>query len=335
MPRPLDTATLQLSPRLELHPRSCYAQDRSAPLDLLAVNHHQFPIRFRQAALAHALAGLLICALIPARARAAESSLAVIDAGVEPSEDAPFVPADYQFLPGDFVYFSFQIAGFSVKSNDADEVRRISLAYEVTPQDASGVALTQPNSSTVQVELNPEDKNWIPKRRASFLLPSFIAAGEFRIHVVVKDLFANSQASKDIPFRVGGVKVQPSTTLTVQNFHFLRQENDREPLEVPAYRPGDTVYANFEMVGYKIGPENQYHISYGLTVLRPDGKPFLNQPNAAELHKSSFYPAQFLPGNFSVTTSSDTARGAYVILLTLRDIIGNQTYQTKQAFSIE
>jgi hypothetical protein len=304
-------------------------------LDLPEVNHHQFPIRFRRLAFAHALAGLLICALIPARAGAAESSLAVVDAGVEQSEDGLFVPADYQFLPGDFVYFTFQIAGFSVKSNDADEVRRISLAYEVTPQDINGLALTQPSEGTVEVELNPEDKNWLPKRRVSFLLPSFIAAGEFRIHVLVKDLFANSQALRDIPFRVGGVKVQPSNTLTIQNFHFLRQENDREPLEVPAYRPGDTIYANFEMVGYKIGPANQYHISYGLTVLRPDGKPFLNQPNAAELQKSSFYPAQFLPGNFSVTTSPDTARGEYVVILILRDIIGNQTYQTKQAFSIE
>jgi hypothetical protein len=306
-------------------------------LDLLPeINHHQFPIRFRRIALARGVAGLLlVSALISARGNAAESSLAVVDAGVQQSEDAPFAPADYQFLPGDFVYFTFQVAGFSIKSDDADEVRRISLAYDVTPEDLSGLGLTPPNSGTVQVELNPEDKNWMPKRRVSFLLPSFIAAGEFRIHVVVKDLFANSEASKDFPFRIGGVKLQPSNTITVENFHFLRQENDREPLEVPAYRPGDTIYSNFEMVGYKIGPENEYHVMYGLTVLRPDGKPFLNQPNAAELQKSSFYPAQFVPGNFSVTTSSDTARGEYVIVLMVRDLIGNQTCQKKEPFSIE
>lgn len=274
-------------------------------------------------------------AFVAARGTAAGSSLAIIDAGVQQSEDAPFVPPDYRFLPGDFVYFTFQVAGFSIKSNDANEVRRIALAYEVTPEDLNGLALTQPNSGTVQVELNPEDKNWMPKRRASFLLPSFLAAGEFRIHVAVKDLFANSEASKDFLFRIGGVKVQPSNTITVQDFHFLRQENDRQPLEVPAYRPGDAIYAIFEMVGYKIGPENQYHVAYGLTVLRPDGKPFLDQPKAADFQKSSFYPAQFVPGNFSVTTSADTSRGEYIIILTVRDLIGNQTYQTKQAFSIE
>lgn len=306
-------------------------------MDLLPeFSHPQFPINVRRLAFAHAVAGLLIvCGLVSRLGRAAESSLAVVNAGIEQSEDAPFVPADYQFLPGDFVYFSFQIAGFSIKSEEPDEVRRISLVYEVTPQDQNGIALTPPNSGTVRTELNPEDKNWMPKRRASFLLPSFIAAGEFRIHVVAKDIFANTQATKDFPFRVGGVSVQPSSTITVQNFRFLRQENDRKPLEVPAYRPGDNIYASFEMVGYKVGPQNEYHVSYGLTVLRPDGKPFLERSKAAEFHKSGFYPAQFIPGNFTVTTSSDTSRGQYIVILTVRDMIGNQTYQTKQAFSIE
>ncbi|MGI8959371.1 MAG: hypothetical protein ACR2IV_06365 [Bryobacteraceae bacterium] len=306
-------------------------------MDLLPeFSHPQFPISFPRLALASAIAGLLIAgALLPACGRAAESSLTVINGGIEPSEDAPFVPAGYQFLPGDFVYFSFQIAGFSIKSEDSEAVRHISLAYEVTPQDLNGLALTPSNSGTVQVELNPEDKNWMPKRRVSFLLPSYVSAGEFRIRVVVKDLFANSQASKDFPFRIGGVKVQLSNTITVQNFRFLRQENDREPLEVPAYRPGDNIYASFEMVGYRIGPQNLYHVAYGLTVLRPDGKPFLEQPRATEFHENSFYPAQFIPGTFTLTTSSDSSRGQYVVILTVRDMIANQTYQTKQAFTIE
>jgi hypothetical protein len=283
-----------------------------------------------------AIVGLLIsCALFAPSSRSTESPLAIVTAGVEPSEDAPFVPTDYQFLPGDFVYFTFEIAGFSVKSDESNEVRRISLAYEVTPQDSNGVALTPANSGAVQVELNPEDKNWLPKRRVSFLLPSFVAAGEFRIHVAIKDLFGKSETSKDFPFRIGGIKVEPSSAITVQNFRFLRQENDRVPLEVPAYRPGDTVYAAFEMAGYKIGPQNQYHVAYGLTVLRPDGKPFLEQANAAEFQKSSFYPAQFIPGNFSVTTSPSTSRGEYIIILTVRDILANQTYQIKEPFSIE
>ncbi len=277
---------------------------------------------------------LVLFAMLPGAAEP-DSSLAIINGGVAQSEDAPFVPPDYQFLPGDSVYFTFQIAGFSVATNETENVRRISLSYEITPQDANGVALAPSNSGVVKVELNPEDKNWMPRRRASFLLPASVAKGEFRMHVAVRDLLGKDETSKDFPFRIGGVTVQPSGALGVQNFRFLRQQNDREPLAVPAFSPGDTIYTNFEIVGFKIGPQNHYRVVYDLSVLRPNGTPFLQQPQAAEYDKSTFYPAQFLPVNFSITTSRDAARGDYVIVLTVRDLVGNQTCQTREAFSIE
>jgi hypothetical protein len=268
-------------------------------------------------------------------AHGAESQLSVVDAGVEASEDAPFVSPDYRFLPGEYVYFTFQIAGFTIKSEERNEVRRISLTYEIQPQDANGVGLAQAVTDKVQADLSPEDKNWLPKRRASFLIPSFVAAGECRMHVTVKDVFGETEASADYAFRVGGVRVEPAAALSVQNFGFLRNEDDREPLTVAAYSPGDTVHARFEMVGYKLGPGNAYDLSYGLTVLRPNGKPFFQDPKAAELRSDSFYPAQFLPGTIDLTTTHDTARGEYVIVLSVRDLIGNQTFELRRAFSVE
>lgn len=273
--------------------------------------------------------------LFPTAVFAAESQLAVIDAGVQASEDAPFVSVDYRFLPGDYVYFTFQISGFKIKAEQRDEVHRIALKYEIAPCDSKGVALTEAANGGILTELSPEDKNWLPKRRASFLLPSFVAAGEYHVHVAVEDVFGKTETSADFPFRVGGVQVQPSPTLTVENFHFFRREGDREPLKVPAYSPGDTVYARFDMAGYKMGPKNSYQLSYGLRVLRPDGKSFFEQPNAADLESDSFYPAQFVPGTIDLTTSPDTSRGEYVIVLSVRDLIGKQTYEVKQAFSIE
>jgi hypothetical protein len=131
------------------------------------------------------------------------------------------------------------------------------------------------------------------------------------------------------------VQVQASPALTVENFEFLRLENDREALKVPAFSPGDTVHARFDMVGYKLGSNNTYRLSYGLTVLRPNGKVFFQEPKAAQLESDSFYPAQFVPGTINLTTSPDTARGEYLIVLIIRDQIGNQSYELKQAFSIE
>ncbi len=265
----------------------------------------------------------------------ASSSLAIVNGGVEQAEDAPFVPADFRFFPGDYLYFTFQIGGFAVNTQNRGEVRKISLRYEVTPEDSAGVALAPPRTGALDSELNPEDKNWMPKLRESFLMPSFVAAGTFRIHVGVKDLVANTEASKDFPFQIGGVNVQPSNTIKVENFQFYRRENDREPLEVPAYSPGDTVRARFNMVGFQVGPQNEYHVSYGVKVLRPDGKVYIDQPHAAELQEKTFYPARYLPGVLDLTTSKDSTRGEYVIVLTVHDLVGNSGHELKTAFSIE
>lgn len=273
--------------------------------------------------------------MFPSAVFAAEPQLAIIGAGVQAAEDAPAVSPGYHFLPGDFVYFTFEIAGFKIKSEQRDEVHRIALKYTVTPEDSKGMPLAEAVSGGILTELSPEDKNWLPKRRVSFLLPSFIAAGEYRIHVAAQDVFGQSETSADFAFAIGGEKVQPSAALTVENFEFLRRESDREALKLPAYSPGDTVYARFDMTGYKLGPKNGYQLSYGVTVLRPDGKPFFQNPKAAELQSESFYPAQFVPGTINLTISPDTSRGEYIIVLTVTDLIGNQTYQAKQAFSVE
>jgi hypothetical protein len=264
-----------------------------------------------------------------------ENPLQIVAAGVETSEDAPFVAADYRFLPGDFVYLQFQISGYAAQTEEKSEVRKISLTYEIVPQDDKGIALTPAITGVIKEELNAEDKNWMPKRRASFLLPSFIAAGEFHLHLTVKDPVGQTATQRDIPFHIGGTVVVPSAVLTVQGFQFLRKEDDNAPLDVPAYGPGDTVYARFTMTGFRLATGNEYHLSYGLAVNRFDGKPYLNEQSAAEMSNRSFYPVAFVPGTIGITTTRTTARGQYVLLLTVRDLTGSQTYQLKRAFSIE
>jgi hypothetical protein len=267
--------------------------------------------------------------------KAVESSLQIVAAGVESSEDAPFVSADFHFLPGEYVYCQFQVTGFAIKSAPDSEVRKIDLSYEISLRDAKDIALTPPVTGLIKEDLSAEDKNWTPKRRASFLLPSFIAAGGFRVHLTIKDVIGNTSTERDLPFHIGGVVVAPTTVLGVQDFQFLRKEDDAEPLEVPAYRPGDTIYARFNMIGFHLESGNEYRLSYGLTVNRPDGKVYLNEQAAAQLSDRSFYPVPFVPGELSITTSRDSALGPYVLLLTVRDLAGSQTYQFKRAFTLE
>ena len=273
--------------------------------------------------------------MFPVNAFCAEASLAIADAGVQASEDAPFVSTDYQFMPGEYVYSTFQITGFSIDIDQEKESREISLTYSVTVRDSNNIPLAEPISGEIKTHLNSEDKNWAPKRRASFLLPSFVAAGEFYVHIVVKDVLGKSDAVKDVPFRIGGFRAQRSEQIAAQNFRFLREESGAEGLDVAAYRPGDTVYAAFDMTGFVLGPGNSYHLSYGVTVFRPDGKPFLEEANAAELNASSYYPAQFMPGNVSIITTASSPRGAYILVLTVRDLIANRSTVTKRSFSLE
>jgi hypothetical protein len=264
-----------------------------------------------------------------------ESPLAIVQAGVQSSEDAPFVTTDYRFQPGDYVYFTFDVSGFGIHTDSDTKTRRISLSYDVVPEDMSGRPLTKPDSGAIAVDLAPEDKNWTPKKRAAFLLPSGLAAGECQIHVRVRDAIGKVETEKNIPFRVGGVSIQPTDSISVEHFQFFRKEGDRDPLELPAYSAGDRVYMTFDIVGFKLGPGNQYRLTYDLRVLRPDGKMFLEQPNAAEIEANSFYPAQFVPANFQVKTTSRAEAGRYTILLSVHDAVANQTYETKEAFTIE
>lgn len=270
-----------------------------------------------------------------AKATGENSSLAIVRAGVQQAEDAPFVPNDYQFYPGDYIYFTFEVSGFGIRSNADGTTRSMSLSYQVTPEDMRGVPLSAPSSGVIVDELAPEDKNWTPKRRASFLLPSDIAAGEFRIHLVVKDAIAKTEVERDVPFRIGGTAIVPASTLTVEGFQFFREQNDRKPLDLPAYGRGDSVFMRFDMVGFRNGPQNQYHLRYGVKVLSPDGRVYLDQPNAAEIAESNFYPAQFVRASFRLDTSAKAELGQYTILLTVEDLVAHQTYEAKQAFTLE
>lgn len=270
-----------------------------------------------------------------AAARADDNPLAIIDGGVQRSDDAPYVPKDFQFLPGDFVYFSFHISGFATKTNETTEVKSLSLEYEVTPRDVNQIPLAEPVEGTIAEDLSKEDKNWTPKRRASFLLPSYVAAGQFNIHVVVRDLIAKTEAERDYPFLIGGVQIANAATIQAESFVFLRNQDDEKALDLPAYAPGDTVFAHFQMIGFKNEAGNTYKLSYGVKVLRPDGKVFLEVPNAAQISSSSFYPAQFVPGELQVNTPKDAAHGAYVLTLTVRDLVANQSFDLQRSFTIE
>jgi hypothetical protein len=264
-------------------------------------------------------------------AYAATAPLTIIKPVISDLEDGPSVASSFTFVPGQFIYLSFHIGGFK-----ASEEQKIHLSYKTEVFDPKGVRLVEPMADKVDTTLAPEDKNWKPIVRHQFLVPPIAPSGTYKITIQVTDDLAKGAAiTQDIPFEVRGRAVEPSEALAIRNFHFYRREEDRDPLSIAAYRPGDTLWARFDIVGYKFGQHNSIDADYGISVLAPNGKVLFTQDKAAEEKSSSFYPKAYVPGSMNLSLQSNIRPGQYTIVLTARDHTGNQTCEAKADFTIE
>src|SRR4029450_2523537 len=112
-------------------------------------------------------------------------------------------------------------------------------------------------------------------------------------------------------FEVRGHEIAPSDTLVIRNFHFYRAEEDQNPLTAVVYRPGDTVWARFDIIGYKFGAGNKVDTAYGIAVLNAAGKVLFSQNEAAIEQSSSFYPKRFIPGSMNLSLQTNIRPGDY------------------------
>ena len=278
--------------------------------------------------LAFVLVAALTCVM-----SGADKKLAIEQMALAQSEDAIRVPADYRFRPGEVVFFSCHVAGYAKRAREDDSA--VDLEYQIDVRDAKGLLVIPIETGKVASNITAEDKDWSPKIRHSIALPGLAETGRYQVTIKVKDNFGNQDAQATMPLNVEGTDVAPSDTLIVRNFRFLRTEEDKDPLKTPAYRGGDTVWARFEMTGYKLGEENRFDVEYGLKVLRPGGETTYEQAKAAEEKNQSFYPQRHTPGVLSLTLPKDLKTGQYTIILNVRDNLGNQTFKAEHKFQVE
>ena len=273
---------------------------------------------------------VVLIAPLALRAAPAEKKLAIVATAFAQIDDGPAAAHDDQFIPGETLFFRCQVEGY--KKSETNEIQ---LGYQVEAADARGVKLLLPETGVVKTTLSPEDKNWMPKIRYTVVIPGLAETGEYHVTVMVKDELAGSSAETRATFLMQGRDVAPSDTLAVRNFRFYRGENDDKALEVPAYRPGDSLWGRFDMTGYKIGDKNLFDIGYGLVVLRADGSEAYSQPEAANSKEAPFYPQRYQPGELSLNMPKDIAKGEYTIVLTVHDNLGQQSCEAREKFSIE
>lgn len=272
--------------------------------------------------------------LLAAGALPAASKLTFERLALHQYEDGPLLAASHEFLPGETIWFSGRIAGF--ESQPAGDNRNVKLSWQVRIADPGGVAVEPPKTGRLDESLRAQDKDWVPKFVVSFLLPSFIPGGNYHIPVTVKDELAGSEISGDLEFHVRAESFEPSASFVIRNFRFLRSENDAAALQPPVvYRPGATLWARFEMAGYKLAVNNKFSVNYGLAVLNAEGKELFAQPDAAAESKESFYPQLRVPGALSLHLDPNVPAATYTLVVTVRDQIGQQLAEQRETFRVE
>lgn len=272
---------------------------------------------------------LALCTLFALLLQAAPP-LAIVNAVIHQIEDGTAATAPQSFTTGEVVFFSFQVNGYSVSP-----AQKVKLSARIQAFDQYDAPLQEAVSSDVDAEVTPNDKEWRPKFRAEIPIPPLALPGSFKVTVKVVDELNGAVAEKAFPLIVAGREIPLSQELIVRSFGFFRTENEASPLATAAYRPGDTVWARFDITGYRLGEGNRIDVEYGVAVLSPSGKVLFAEPRAAAEQSQSFYPKRYFPNSFNLSIQPKTAPGVFTIVLTVKDNIGKQVYETKQTFSVE
>jgi hypothetical protein len=260
--------------------------------------------------------------------------LAVVDPSLHQYDGGPAVSQDFEFFPGDTLFLTFRVDGFSTMEVDDEE--RFHIAYTVEAFDPSGVPIADTFSGETAAALTFQDKEqeWLPLVRYDTLIPPWAPPGDYRIKIGIEDKLRTQKTQREFTFRLSGREVEPSETLTVRNFHFYRTESSPQPLPNPVYSPGSAIWARFDITGYEFGENNRFHIAYGIEVLRPDGETLFEEPQAAEEQRESFYPQRHIQGGLSLNLTGDLTPGEYTLIVTLSDKIGDQTHTVEEAFEV-
>ena len=257
-------------------------------------------------------------------------ALEVVRPIVAQSDGGIPVPAGYEHVAGETLFFSCRIAGYAKTPEE-----KVHVTYSVQAFDPKGVPLTEIYKNEMITDVAPQDKAWMPKISTEIQIPPLVGAGTYKVLVKIEDLVANTKAELGVPFEVRSKTVEPSDTLVTRNFQFFRGEDDTQPLQKAAYRGGDGVWTKFDIIGFKYGEKNHIDVSYVTSVISPSGKVLWTQPEPAVEQSESFYPKRYVAASMGINLLAKTSPGEYTIAVKVTDAVGKQTCETKQTFTVE
>ena len=271
-----------------------------------------------------------LLAMIAPALLAGAPALEIVKPIIAQSEGGIPVPAGFEHVPGETLFFSCRIAGYSQTPEE-----KVHVAYSVQSFDPKGVPLTELYKNELITDVTPQDKEWMPKIMTEVQIPPLLATGTYKIVVKAEDLIAKTSTELAVPFKVRGHPLEPSDTLVVRNFQFLRGEEDTVPMEKPAYKPGDPLWVKFDITGFKYGEKNRIDVSYTTSFLSPVGKVLWTQPEPAVEQSESFYPKRFVAAQMGLNLLPGTPAGEYTIVVGVKDTVGGQTFESKHKFAVQ
>ena len=254
----------------------------------------------------------------------------IVNAAPHETEDGPPLARGSQFQSSETVFYSFQVSSYA-----ESPLKQVRLSYKIEAFDPQGVPIVEPIESVFDATLHDEDKRWMPKLRAPLAIPSVAPSGTYKIVTRVTDDISHLTTTAETTFEVAGHDVPASPDLIIRNLTFHRTDEDSHPLPVPAYRPGDTVFARFDIAGFRYAAANTIHVFYDVAVLNPAAKQIYTQPHAAEDRSFSFYPKPYVPGQMSLQLQKNMRPGEYTVVLTAHDEVGHQIAELRRPFAVE
>ena len=234
---------------------------------------------------------------------------------------------DSVFAPGDTVNIAFNLKGYT-----ESETYRMKVSWKVTTNGPANLPFSPGSAGMFDKELAPEDEEWEPLVRYQAELPHHLPAGTYSILVEAKDELSGATAEGDLDVHVAGAPVVKSDALSVQNFTFSLTAGGT-PLQQAVFRPGATIFASFDITGYKLGEGNAYELSSRLDLLDAKGAQTYSFNPASE-KGASFYPRLSVPASVRFDLDPTIEPGIYTLVLTVTDVVGQQSLSAQEAFEV-
>jgi hypothetical protein len=238
------------------------------------------------------------------------------------------IAEDSVFAPGDTVNVAFNLRGYT-----ESDIYRMKVSWKISTTGPAKLPFAPGSEGLFDKELAPEDEEWEPLVRYQAELPYHLPAGTYGIHVEVKDELSGATAEGDLEVHVAGAAVVQSDFLSVQNFTYSLTAGGT-PLRQAVFRPGATIFASFDITGYKLGEGNSYELSSHLELLNEEGAEKYSFNPASE-KGSSFYPRLSVPAGIRFDLDPTIEPGVYTLVLTVTDVVGQQSLSSQQTFEVQ